>query len=167
MLNEIACQPWAKSQKKINGKMEVQATWKPVSKWTTEEEEEEEEEAASMEAEEEEAASTEEEEEEAASTEEEEEEAAMEEEEGEEEEAASTAATPEVPQGAGVPSASALRGAQTSWNTVNALEERYVTSPRRSRRLGKRKKATPPPPPAKKRVRRQPARVRTLRTLGL
>ena len=63
----------------------------------------------------------------------------------------------------------ALRGLQTFIKTVEALEERYVTSPRRSRRLSKRKKATPPPPPAKKRVRRQSARasVRTLRTLGL
>eukprot|EP00937_MAST-01D_sp_MAST-1D-sp2_P001437 g1437.t1 len=56
---------------------------------------------------------------------------------------------------------------RTFINTVNALEERYVTSLWRSRRLGKRKKAMPPPPPAKKRVRLQPARVRTLRTLGL
>ena len=63
----------------------------------------------------------------------------------------------------------ALRGVQTFIQAVEALEERYVTSPRRSRRLSKRKKATPPPPPAKKRVRRQSARasVRTLRTLGL
>ena len=60
----------------------------------------------------------------------------------------------------------ALRGAQIFWNTVDALEERYVTSPRRSRRLGKRKKANPPPPPTKKRVRRQSART-SARTLGL
>eukprot|EP00937_MAST-01D_sp_MAST-1D-sp2_P005556 g5556.t1 len=80
--SKTACQFWAKSQKKINGKMEEQATWKPVSKWTSymvlgapkkkkekeedpeEEEEEEEEKAASTEAEEEEAASTDMEEEE-------------------------------------------------------------------------------------------------------
>ena len=47
----------------------------------------------------------------------------------------------------------ALRGDQIFWNTVKAPEERYVTSPRRSLRLGKRKKATPPPPPAKKAAR--------------
>ena len=60
----------------------------------------------------------------------------------------------------------ALRGHQTFIKTVKALEERYVTSPRRSRRLGKRKKANPPPPPAKKRVRRRSART-SVRTLGL
>ena len=60
----------------------------------------------------------------------------------------------------------ALRGAQIFWNTVDALEERYVTSPRRSRRLGKRKKANPPPPPTKKRVRWRSART-SVRTLGL
>ena len=75
------------------------------------------------------------------------------------------AASPEMPQSAG--SLPALRGAQTFWNTVNAPEERYVTSPLRSRCLGKRKEATPQPLPAKERVLRQPARVRTLRTLGL
>ena len=42
---------------------------------------------------------------------------------------------------------------------VEALEERYVTSPRRSLRLGKRKRANPPPPPAKKRVRLRSART--------
>ncbi len=63
----------------------------------------------------------------------------------------------------------ALRGVQAFIQTVKALEERYVTSPRRSRRLSKRKKATLPPPPAKKRVLRQSAcaSVRTLRTLEL
>ena len=60
----------------------------------------------------------------------------------------------------------ALRGLQTFINTVHALEERFVTSPRRSRRLGKRKKANPPPPPAKKRVWRRSART-SARTLGL
>ena len=60
----------------------------------------------------------------------------------------------------------ALRRIQTFIQTVKALEERYVTSPRRSRRLGKRKKANPPPPPTKKRVRRRSART-SVRTLGL
>ena len=137
--SKTACQFWAKSQKKINGKMEEQATWKPVSKWTSymvlgapkkkkekeedpeEEEEEEEEKAASTEAEEEGAASTEEEaeEEEAASTEEEqEEEEAASTEEQEEEEAAVEEEEEQEEEAAG--SLPALRGAQIFWNTVEA-----------------------------------------------
>ena len=57
-------------------------------------------------------------------------------------------------------------GHQAFIKTVKALEERYVTSPRRSRRLGKRKEAPPPPPLTKKWVRRRSART-SVRTLGL
>eukprot|EP00937_MAST-01D_sp_MAST-1D-sp2_P000244 g244.t1 len=89
---------------------------------------------------------------------------AMEEEEEQEEEEGAAMEEEQEEEAAG--SLPALRRAQIFWNTVEALEERYVTSPLRSRRLGKRKKANPPPPPTKKRVRRRSART-SARTLGL
>ena len=174
--SKTACQFWAFTKEK----KEEEPSWKPKSKWTSrmvlgappkktkktkktkeskededEEEQEEqgytEEDSADSEAEEEEVTDAD-----ATEAEAEEEDATQQLTEAQGEDRTQPAEDGMVtpPAGATMPP---LTGMKTFQEAVEALEERYVASPRRSSRLRKRLSATPPQRPTKK-ARRSPAR---------
>ena len=181
--SKTACQFWAFTKEK----KEEEPSWKPKSKWTSRmvlgappkktkktkktKEEEDEEEQEEQGYTEEDSADSEAEEEvaDADATEAEEEVTDADATEAEEEEEGATQQltdalggdrTPPAADGMVTPPAGAmpaLTGMKTFQEAVEALEERYVASPRRSSRLRKRLSATPPQRPTKK-ARQSPAR---------